>query len=90
MKPTKSETTEYTTVPILANLTPVYETYTHLSASITALNSQIATMAVAEVVTLVNLNTTFAGNRSLIQDDGLHPTASGAALIATAFSSYVD
>ena len=49
------------------------------------LNDQIRTLAFQEGITLVDINQAFGANLSLLSADGLHPNASGYALIAETF-----
>lgn len=78
------------TVPILGNLPPAYEDYARFTVALDDLNTEIYSMASQENVTMVNLNAEFGSDRDLIQEDGLHPNADGAVVIAAAFSGHVD
>lgn len=78
------------TVPVVGNLTPIYGNYTKWATEVDDANRRIKSLANSQNVKMANLNNAFGNDRSLIQDDGLHPSADGAAVIASKFSGLVD
>ena len=73
------------TIPIIATLTPVYDRHSFMAGGIDEINPKIKQMAKEEGIRMANLNSAFGDDHSLMQADGLHPTAAGAAKIAQAF-----
>lgn len=78
------------TVPVIATLTPTYDSHTWVADDVIALNGQIRTMAAEEGVDVADLEAAFDADASLILVDGLHPSASGARVIAETFAVYID
>ncbi|MBL7116120.1 MAG: hypothetical protein ISS35_10170 [Kiritimatiellae bacterium] len=73
------------TIPVLATLTPAYDDYSYMQGAIDELNPKIKQMAKEEDVRVADLGKPFADDPTLMQSDGLHPTALGAAKIAETF-----
>ena len=78
------------TIPIIAALTPVYDGHSFIAGGIDAINPKIKQMAKDEGIKLADLNKAFGSDRSLLQRDGLHPTAAGAAKMAQVFGNIVQ
>ena len=77
------------TIPVLATLTPVFESYAPLSSGVTRLNNKIKQIAEDFDVALVDLNRAFDDNPIYMQSDGLHPNETGNALMALTFYDVV-
>jgi lysophospholipase L1-like esterase len=78
------------TIPVIATLTPVGGDYVGLSSGVRRLNDLIRQIASDLSVPLVDLDSAFNGNTTYLQDDGLHPTAAGHALMAVTFYDVVN
>ncbi|MFC1462587.1 SGNH/GDSL hydrolase family protein [Verrucomicrobiota bacterium] len=74
------------TVPVVATLLPAYTEHTYMQGGISRLNPMIRELASAEGVALADMESAFGSDESLLQDDGLHPSESGARLIAQVFA----
>ena len=74
------------TLPILATLTPMYDGHAFGRGDAQAISVLIRELAGEEDVPLVDLEAEFGEDRSLIQADGLHPSDTGAQLIALSFN----
>ena len=77
------------TVPIIANLTPMYDGHSSFQGTATSYNPEIKSLASEMGARFVNLAGEFGSERSLIQADGLHPTGEGSQVIAFAFSDKI-
>ncbi|MFH0909665.1 MAG: GDSL-type esterase/lipase family protein [bacterium] len=77
------------TIPIIATLTPMYDGHAFANGSAQDISAGIRQMAGEEGVRLVDLEAEFGSDRSLVQDDGLHPSDSGTQLIALAFNDRI-
>ena len=77
------------TVPVLANLTPMYDGRALFNGKVDEYNPRIRDLASETGARFVNLSGEFGDERSLIQADGLHPTDSGNQVIAFAFSDRI-
>ena len=75
------------TIPVIATLTPVYDSHSYMTGGIDELNPKIKQMAKEEGIRVANLSGAFGSDRGLMQSDGLHPTAAGAAKMAQVFGS---
>ena len=75
------------TIPIIGTLTPVYDSHSYMTGGIDELNPKIKQMAKEEGIRVANLSGAFGSDRGLMQSDGLHPTAAGAAKMAQVFGS---
>lgn len=75
--------------PYIATIPPIDRTRPRGSRYgwdlVDALNDEIRRLAAREGVTLVDVHQAFAGNLSLLSEDGLHPNAEGFARIADTF-----
>ena len=76
---------ENQTVVVIATLLPMYDSHAFADGEAHEISARIRLIAEEEGARLVDLEQTFAGKRELLQDDGLHPTAEGAEVIAQAF-----
>jgi lysophospholipase L1-like esterase len=73
--------------PLLATIPPMNPAGRrgHGAGMVTQLNDRIQQIGAAENVPIVDVYAAFNGNLALLGDDGLHPNASGYAVMATAF-----
>ena len=74
------------TVPVVGTLPPIF---TGASGQST-LNSRIRSLASQEGIQCADVSAAFNGRRSLIMDDGLHPTSEGQQLIARTFHAAIQ
>lgn len=72
--------------PLLATLTPMSGSRAIFKSSIDRLNERIRSLASEEGASLVDLAREFSGSEDERFPDGIHPDASGASIIAMAFS----
>lgn len=77
------------TRPIIANLTPMYDSHAAFQGGVNELNPLIQQLASEEGADFVDLASAFGNNRSLMQADGLHPTDEGNQIIASEFAKFV-
>lgn len=77
------------TIPVIATLTPVFNSYSRLSNDVVQLNINIRQLAKDTGTPLVDLEQAFAWNRQYLQDDGLHPNSQGSELMALTFFDVV-
>jgi len=77
------------TIPVIATLTPVFETYEGLASGVDRLNDKIRQIASELNVALVDLNSAFDNKQIYMQSDGLHPNETGHALMALTFYDVV-
>ena len=78
------------TIPVLATLPPLYGPRGFAAATAKDASAKIRTVASQEGVDLVDLESAFGTDMSLILSDGVHPTASGASLIASKMQPQVQ
>jgi lysophospholipase L1-like esterase len=74
------------TIPLVATLLPVYDSHRFAAGRVKETNRRIRALTEAMNVELVDLELEFGIDRSLIQEDGLHPSDSGNQLIALSFN----
>ncbi|MFH0881344.1 MAG: SGNH/GDSL hydrolase family protein [Lentisphaerota bacterium] len=72
-------------IPVIATLPPIYGRDADMLNRLGRVNDKIRIMAQGEGVPLADVAAEFGDNRSLILDDGLHPTAEGQQIIAMTF-----
>ncbi|MFA5044005.1 MAG: SGNH/GDSL hydrolase family protein, partial [Kiritimatiellia bacterium] len=77
------------TIPVVATLTPVFGEHVSFSSGVNRLNGMIFQLCAELNVPLVDLNGAFGDNPIYIQADGLHPNATGQALMAVTFYDVV-
>ncbi|MDD5678646.1 MAG: GDSL-type esterase/lipase family protein [Kiritimatiellae bacterium] len=77
------------TIPVIATLTPVFESYSYLDSSIMLLNVMIQQIALDLNVAVVDLNKAFNDDPIYILPGGIHPNATGNALMALTFDDVV-
>ena len=77
------------TIPVIATLTPVFDSYARLSGGVGRLNVMIRQIASDLNVALVDLNSAFGNNPIDMLSDGLHPNETGNALMALTFYDVV-
>lgn len=77
------------TVPLIATLLPMYDGHAFANGSAKDISAGIRQMAKEEGAILVDLEAEFGSDRSLLQEDGLHPSDSGTQLIALAFNDRI-
>ncbi len=73
------------TIPIVATLTPAFASHRYVNSTARARSRQIREMAQEENCIVAEVWNLFGENSAYILEDGLHPNASGHALIAQAF-----
>jgi acyl-CoA thioesterase I len=71
---------------LLATLMPTYDSHAFSRDDVARVNDKIRSLAKSEGARLVDLEREFGSDRSLIQEDGLHPSDSGTQLIALSFN----
>lgn len=76
-------------VVLLATLMPTYDSHAFSRGDVTRVNEQIRALAKELGVRLVDLEKEFGFDRTLIQEDGLHPSDSGTELIALSFNDRI-
>ena len=74
------------TVPLVATLLPMYDGHAFAAGNARDISAGIRVMAKEEGARLVDLEAEFGDDRSLLQEDGLHPSDTGTQLIALAFN----
>ena len=77
---------ENKTIPVIATLTPANESHSFMSGDIEQLNTLIRQLTAETGTTLVDLAHAFGDGTDLLDDDGLHPNANGATVIALSFA----
>ena len=77
------------TVPLVATLLPMYDGHAFANGNAKDISAGIRQMASEEGARLVDLEAEFGDDRSLLQEDGLHPSDSGTQLIALAFNDKI-
>lgn len=77
------------TIPVVATLLPTYDSHGFVAGEVIVMNERIRVLAKEEKARLVDLHKMFELDRSLIQDDGLHPTSAGNQVIAEAYASKI-
>ncbi|MBU0715914.1 MAG: hypothetical protein KJ964_11210 [Verrucomicrobia bacterium] len=77
------------TIPVIATLTPVFESYARLDSSVTRLNVMIQQIATDLNVALVDLNAAFNDDPTYMEPGGIHPNETGNALMALTFYDVV-
>ena len=77
------------TIPVIATLTPVFESYAQLSSGVRRLSYQIRQIASDLNVALVDLNVAFNDNPIYMEPGGIHPNETGNALMAVTFYDVV-
>ena len=76
-------------VPVLATLMPTYDSHAFSAGRVRETNVKIRQLAKDAGARLCDLEAEFGSNRSLIQEDGLHPSDSGTQLIAVSFNDEI-
>jgi len=77
------------TIPVIATLTPVFESYARLDNEVSRLNVMIRQIASELNVALVDLNGAFDDNPIYMMPGGIHPNESGNTLMALTFYDVV-
>ncbi|MFH1477130.1 MAG: GDSL-type esterase/lipase family protein [Verrucomicrobiota bacterium] len=77
------------TIPVIATLTPVFESYARLDSGVRRLNVMIQQIASDLNVALVDLNAAFNNDPTYILPGGIHPNETGNALMALTFYDVV-
>lgn len=77
------------TIPLVATLLPTYDPHGYSDNAGRKISDIIRSVAKEEGARLVDLRAEFGSDRSLIQDDGLHPSDSGTQLIALSFNDKI-
>jgi lysophospholipase L1-like esterase len=77
------------TVPLVATLLPMYDGHGFANGNAKDISAGIRQMASEEGARLVDLEAEFGDDRSLLQDDGLHPSDAGNQVIALAFNDEI-
>ncbi len=77
---------ENKSIPIIATTPPMIRGHSIFDGGARTINEAIRSLADEEGVRLVDLYPAFEGGEVYIGDDGLHPNAAGAALIAQKFN----
>ncbi len=77
------------TIPVLATLTPVFDSYARLDEEVGRLNVMIRQIASDLNVALVDLNGAFDSNPIYMMPGGIHPNETGNALMALTFYDVV-
>lgn len=77
------------TIPVVGTLTPMSASHALYAGGANVLSSRIRSLAAEEGVAVADLEAGFGGDPSLIQGDGLHPTAAGSGRIASIFQSVI-
>lgn len=77
------------TIPVIATLTPVFESYARLDEGVRRLNAMIREIASELNVALVDLNGAFDDNPIYMMPGGIHPNESGNNLMAITFYDVV-
>jgi lysophospholipase L1-like esterase len=70
---------------LVATLPPMYDSHASAAAKARAISAAIRSYALRTQTPLVDIETAFGADRTLIQEDGLHPSDSGTQLIADEF-----
>lgn len=73
------------TEPVVATLTPVYGARVIFSGRIRSVNARIRALGAEEGVRVADVHEAFGTDRSLVGDDGLHPTEAGLRVIASVY-----
>ena len=73
------------TIPVLATLTPVFDSHEMYAASVRSVNERIRQLAGSENVPLADVGGALEGQRQLFLEDGLHPNDEGEQAIASVF-----
>ncbi len=74
------------TIPVLMTLTPMSGNHELWAATASNLNGRIRQLAGETGAALVDLESAFDGAETYLQEDGLHPNATGQAVIAAALA----
>ena len=77
------------TLPLIATLLPMYDSHGLFDGNAEDISNAIRTMAKEEGARLVDLRAEFGSDRTLIQEDGLHPSDTGTQIIAAAFNDKI-
>lgn len=77
------------TIPLVGTLTPTYGPHGFSNAQSMKISEVIRQVAKEEGARLVDLEKEFGSDRTLIQEDGLHPSDSGTQLIALSFNDEI-
>jgi lysophospholipase L1-like esterase len=77
------------TIPVLGTIPPEYDSHAFAMPAIQTFNARIGSIGSSEGVPVANVYGAFGGNRSYIQEDGLHPTDAGNEALARAFANRV-
>jgi lysophospholipase L1-like esterase len=75
------------TIPVVGTLPPMVRGHELFNSSVVGLNPKIVQMAKEEGADVADLSGAFGDDESLLQSDGLHPTAEGMKIIATTFAA---
>ena len=74
------------TVPVITTLLPAYTEHAYMQGGIAGLNPMIRQLASTEGVALADMESAFGADETLLQEDGLHPSATGADLVARVYA----
>ena len=73
------------TIPVLATLTPVFDSHEMFANGVRSVNGRIRQLAASENVPLADVGGALEGQRHLFLEDGLHPNDEGEQAIASVF-----
>ena len=73
------------TIPVIATLTPVFDSHSFIEGNIIELNTRIRKLAAEENIHVADLENTFKWDPAYLNSDGLHPNSQGHELIAWTF-----
>lgn len=73
------------TIPVIATLTPVFDSHSFIEDGVVELNARIRQLAAEENIYVADLEQAFNWNQAYIDSDGLHPNSQGHDLIAVTF-----
>lgn len=73
------------TIPVIATLTPVFDSHGFIDGAIIELNAGIRQLGIEENIYVVDLEYAFNWNSVYMGSDGLHPNSEGHDLIAVTF-----
>ena len=78
------------TIPVIATLTPVFDSHSFILGEIIELNAGIRQLGIDQNVHIADLESALNWNSAYINSDGLHPNAEGHQLIAVTFYDILD
>lgn len=73
------------TIPVLATLTPVFDSHEMYANGVRSVNERIRQLAGSENIPLADVGAALEGQRQLFLEDGLHPNDEGEQAIASVF-----